>query len=156
MEKSNLPWSIKGISSEARQIAKERATEAGQPMGSWLSDVIRTISQLERAEAENPGQPAPVQPKSPTAQTERPMELESERPYDTAGYKTSGKDDDIAILAQRVAKAERWTAKSVGPLRQAIDAINRRLDVLERPDGQSRQTDDPLALDQAARRRWRS
>src|SRR5262245_46383283 len=139
MEKSNLPWSIKGISPEARQAAKELAAEAGKPMGAWLSEAIHHISQLEReaeqggpaemaaappSEPRPPGHPQPAhsQPgRPPSTPVHDAIEAESVRPYDTAGYAGPHAADDMAILAQRIAKAERWTARSVAPLRQAIE-----------------------------------
>lgn len=36
-----LPWSVKGISAQARQTAKEEAAKAGQTIGAWLSAAIR-------------------------------------------------------------------------------------------------------------------
>lgn len=46
------PWSVKGISPEERDLAKEKAREAGVPIGAWLSQQIRTAA--ERAASENP------------------------------------------------------------------------------------------------------
>ena len=122
MDNANLPWSIKGISPEARSAAKEHATESGQPMGAWLSQVIHSVSQQEREEAE--GGPA-IMPQSVIP----PISSEKSKPYDDAGFDEA--HADLAVLAKRIAKAERWTARSVGPLRQAIDEIARRLDALE-------------------------
>jgi hypothetical protein len=161
MDKANLPWSIKGISQEARHVAKDLAAEAGQPMGAWLSAVIHTISRLERAEAAG-DQPTPPPPAAdlpaaaPIAADLIAADLiaaEPARSYDTADF--GGGRDELAILAQRIAKAERWTARSVGPLRQAIESITRRLDALEHAvehhqDGPSDGSDG-----QPSRRRWR-
>ena len=65
------PWSVKGISAEERDLAKQAARRAGVPIGQWLSRQIR-----EAAESERAGRP-PVQgdgrfgpgpaPPSPTA-----------------------------------------------------------------------------------------
>lgn len=122
MDNANLPWSIKGISPEARSAAKEYAAESNQPMGAWLSQVIHSVSQQERAAAE--GGPA-IMPQTIIP----PISSEKSKPYDDAGFDKA--DADLAVLAKRIAKAERWTARSVGPLRQAIDEIARRLDALE-------------------------
>lgn len=122
MENINLPWSIKGISPEARSAAKENAAESGQPMGAWLSQVIHTISQQEREDAA--GGPA-LMPQAALP----PISSEQSKPYDDAGFASA--HADLAALAKRIAKAERWTARSVGPLRQAIDEIARRLEALE-------------------------
>ena len=37
----NMPWSLKGISHEARAAAKAAAKLAGMPLGAWLSGAIR-------------------------------------------------------------------------------------------------------------------
>ena len=37
----NFPWSIKGVSTEARDFAKTAASKNGLTMGDWLSKVIR-------------------------------------------------------------------------------------------------------------------
>ena len=36
-----MPWSVKGVSDEAREIAKKAAAEHGMTIGDWLSTVIR-------------------------------------------------------------------------------------------------------------------
>ena len=35
-----MPWSVKGVSDEAREIAKQAAAEHGMTIGDWLSTVI--------------------------------------------------------------------------------------------------------------------
>ena len=40
--KMNIPWSIKGVSKEARAAAKKAAASEGITMGEWLSRAIRT------------------------------------------------------------------------------------------------------------------
>ena len=41
-DKMNIPWSIKGVSKEARAAAKKAAAWEGVTMGVWLSRAIRT------------------------------------------------------------------------------------------------------------------
>lgn len=43
------PWSVKGISAEERELAKQAARRAGMPIGQWLSRQIREAAELERA-----------------------------------------------------------------------------------------------------------
>lgn len=43
------PWSVKGIASEERELAKQAARRAGVPIGQWLSRQIREAAQQERA-----------------------------------------------------------------------------------------------------------
>jgi localization factor PodJL len=58
----NLPWSIKGVSAEAREAAKQAARSAGLPLGLWLSRVIREVAAQEAAERGPPATAAPVEP----------------------------------------------------------------------------------------------
>lgn len=43
------PWSVKGIASEERELAKQAARRAGVPIGQWLSRQIREAAEEERA-----------------------------------------------------------------------------------------------------------
>ena len=43
--KSNIPWSVKGVSKEAREAAKSAAAEQGVTMGEWLTQAIRSGEQ---------------------------------------------------------------------------------------------------------------
>src|SRR3569623_1818655 len=38
--KFGVPWSVKGIRTEARETAKEAARRSGKPLGEWLHSVI--------------------------------------------------------------------------------------------------------------------
>lgn len=56
MTQKVLPWSLKGVSPEARQAAKSAAKAAGEPVGVWLSGVIRDVAAAETGPAQE--QPA--------------------------------------------------------------------------------------------------
>ncbi|GHD39562.1 hypothetical protein GCM10017083_01540 [Thalassobaculum fulvum] len=43
------PWSVKGISAEERELAKQAARRAGVPIGQWLSRQIREAAEMERS-----------------------------------------------------------------------------------------------------------
>jgi hypothetical protein len=60
MADSNVPWSIKGISAEARAAAREAAKKADLPLGAWLA---RTIRDVAAAEARERGETAVIPPK---------------------------------------------------------------------------------------------
>ena len=47
MADAPLPWSLKGVSRDARDAAKAAARREGVPLGIWLSRVIRDISAEE-------------------------------------------------------------------------------------------------------------
>jgi hypothetical protein len=109
-EATHMPWSIKGVSAEARQIAKAAAMAAGQPMGVWLSRVI------EAASAAKLGQPGAVALR-PEAPVPAPAELRV----------------DLETLSQRLTGVERRILDSLQPLDRAIAQISRRLEALETP-----------------------
>jgi localization factor PodJL len=56
MADSSLPWSIKGISANARAAAREAAKRAGMPLGEWLT---RAIGEVAAAEARDHGEAEP-------------------------------------------------------------------------------------------------
>lgn len=59
------PWSVKGIASQERELAKQAARRAGVPIGAWLSQRIREAAEGGGREAERgavdapPEQPVP-------------------------------------------------------------------------------------------------
>lgn len=109
-EAGNMPWSIKGISAEARKIAKTAAMASGEPMGVWLSRLI------DAASAQRLGQATQV-----TVRPEPPVPAPAELRV------------DIEALTQRLAAAERKMLEAIQPLDQALSHIGRRLEVLEAP-----------------------
>jgi hypothetical protein len=44
------PWSIKGVSADARVAAREAAKRAGEPLGIWLARVIHETAEAEARE----------------------------------------------------------------------------------------------------------
>jgi hypothetical protein len=50
MVNSGIPWSIKGISADARAAAREAAKRAGEPLGVWLARAIRETAEAEARE----------------------------------------------------------------------------------------------------------
>lgn len=40
MSNTIMPWSVKGVTDEARAIAKAKAQESGLTIGAWLSELI--------------------------------------------------------------------------------------------------------------------
>jgi hypothetical protein len=109
-EAVHMPWSIKGVSAEARQIAKSAAMADGQPMGVWLTRLI------EAASAARLGQPGAMVPRE-EAPVPAPAELRV----------------DLEALSQRLTGVERRIQDSLQPLDRAIALISRRLEALEAP-----------------------
>ena len=102
--KRNMPWSIKGVSTEARDAARAAVEASGGTMGEWLGEAIRAVAAEERGVAEMPDA-------VPAAPEMTPEMLEP--------------------LAERIAAAERRTALMVAPLHELLETIARRLEGLE-------------------------
>jgi hypothetical protein len=49
---SGIPWSIKGVSADARAAAREAAKRSGEPLGAWLARIIRETAEAEARERE--------------------------------------------------------------------------------------------------------
>lgn len=112
-----MPWSIKGVSPEAREAARKAVESGGMTMGEWLSEAIRAVAAEERGMAPAPA-PAPAQPEIA--------------------------EDRLEPLAERIAAAERRTALMVAPLHELLETIARRLEGLEsRLAAASAQPDTP-------------
>lgn len=45
--KASMPWSVKGVTHEAREVAKEQSTSEGGTMGAWLTGVVRRVGAAE-------------------------------------------------------------------------------------------------------------
>ncbi|GAB4197549.1 MAG: hypothetical protein OHK0024_36630 [Thalassobaculales bacterium] len=62
------PWSVKGVPPEDREAAKMAARKAGVPLGTWLSQTIRTAAAQELKRSVPPGY-RPITP----SRDERPL-----------------------------------------------------------------------------------
>ncbi|NQW10739.1 MAG: hypothetical protein HQ481_12770 [Alphaproteobacteria bacterium] len=47
--KARMPWSVKGVGGDTRELAKVAASDRNSTMGDWLSDVIRRVGAAEAA-----------------------------------------------------------------------------------------------------------
>ena len=48
------PWSIKGVSTDARKVAKEEAAKAGMTMGDWLTARIQKAVAVQAQSGASP------------------------------------------------------------------------------------------------------
>jgi localization factor PodJL len=62
-----LPWSIKGVSAEARIAAREAAKRAGLPVGVWLTRTIREIAAAEAEARKDAPSPEATSPDAPVS-----------------------------------------------------------------------------------------
>lgn len=144
--KPGIPWSVKGIGSEAREAAKSAARRSGVTLGEWLNSVI-----LEQAEGEGPSMnqhepQAAGFPLHKKRASDAPIRLDdlaaqlnrlTQRDQDTAANKFNYQpppppiDKDMtAKLLARIEINERQTL-------EAFSAVNERLNSLSREISQS-------------------
>jgi len=151
----SMPWSLKGISDEARTFAKQSADNADMPVGVWLSEVIRAaadapdaaslaqaidtppnpVAPPQPAPAASPA-PAPVQEAKPTGSTiERAAQIVDDFGFEPEGpARDADLIEDPAILQaelealeRRLENGETNTQDKLSPLIDEIDRIKSRL-----------------------------
>ena len=152
--KALMPWSVKGVSPEARDVAKTVTARENETMGEWLSDVIRRVGAaqaagrplsaphrrgLQAVPGRLPGRGPRVEPYlNPEAPATR---AESVPDPDTV--------DEAALAALVAERVERTEARLVGLLESLEDIVvwlAGRLDRLERA------IDEPLPASDDDRR----
>src|SRR5688500_5144579 len=108
---SVTPWSVKGITPRAREVAKDLARRSGMTLGEWLNRVILDDEEPEDATSEE----------HITQRT-------------TRSYLTPRSPDELArVLAavdnlqQRLEAAETRTAGAVGGLERSVRDVMSRL-----------------------------
>lgn len=152
MVDANMPWSLKGVSDEAREYARRAATDSEIPIGAWLSSVIHAAA-LQEQSASTPVtddedallanivhvERAPRGNRSSGGNTiERAVEIVS-----TLGFEPEGpaRDEDLIedpeliqteldALERRVAELDGEKQETVAPLLAEIDRLRRRLAAL--------------------------
>lgn len=122
--KPGLPWSVKGIDTDAREAAKEAARRSGMTLGEWLNSTI-----LETAEGAPVAKPAPgLRSRARTAEA-------------PAIERAANRLEDIAEKLSRISIGESATASRIGIHvandGQDRDHVNR---VLSRVESNERQT----------------
>ena len=135
---ANMPWSIKGVSQDARALAKKAASERGITIGEWLSEVIRTTDSLA---------PAPKVVDLGAGETDVASLVldddsgdgadfghESGTPADTELPNVAMTDDlrhRLEDLNRRAEQAEQWALSRAEPLQDAVLRLTRRLERLQ-------------------------
>lgn len=134
--KPGIPWSVKGIDSEAREAAKHAARRSGMTLGEWLNTVIR-----EQADDNEP-QPQPQrQPRARNAMQDIQDKLDHlsdqltrmvHREQDTAAgryYERARpvQDNSLADILARVEASERQTAESFAEVGERLETLGDKL-----------------------------
>lgn len=115
MNKPSSPWSIKGVSPAARDAAKEGARISRQPLGRWLSQVIRKTSAAEGIE--------------PVGSEEQDMPARAA--YAASPSSATTWEEAVVRLEARIVETEQKSIDAVLPVENALVRIADRLDAIE-------------------------
>ena len=136
-DKAALPWSVKGVTPEARDLAKQAAAQEGLTMGEWLSRVIRTVGDEGADEDVDSRGAGPGTDASPRSSGDH------RHPPGADGAVTSlpaaAAEATAASVVDHVRTMERRVLDVVGPLQEIVDHLAVRLERLERS---TRRSDD--------------
>ena len=126
----NFPWSIKGISIEARKLAKEGAAKEGLTIGHWLKKIINedhgesVISANKSLENANPEIAATKTLKSDLSQPP-PM-----------------KTHDETMVLELIDQIEKRYLELTTPIQSILSQLSLRMDLLESKIKKDTLTDD--------------
>ena len=155
MTDANMPWSLKGISDEARDYAREASDDSGLSTGAWLSAVINAAALQEQSASApvtdvaddmlaNIDHAAPTRPAArrgdgSNANTiERAVQIVSDFGFEPEG---PARDEDLIedtdlieaeldALERRLADTGNQTSETIGPLVAEIERLRQRLEAL--------------------------
>ena len=86
MNQALTPWSVKGIDEETRKTARQKAKEAGLPIGTWIDKIIlEQQAQVSRNDSNL-------------------LNSEEQNAYEPKEFSTSQKDVDIQSLSKALEK----------------------------------------------------
>lgn len=115
MNDRKIPWSLKGVSDDAREAARAAAEAEGMTVGAWLDLAIRNAAGRELGANDGPAKP-PVD--DPAAAPAAPA---ADDPLLAA----------IRGIARQIDDADARARASVEPLAEAVDELRRRLEKME-------------------------
>ena len=126
----NFPWSIKGISIEARKLAKEGAAKEGLTIGQWLKKIINedhdesVISANKSLENANPEIAATKTLKSDLSQ---PLPM---------------KTHDETMVLEIIDQIEKRYLELTTPIQSILSQLSLRMDLVESKIKKDTLTDD--------------
>lgn len=134
--KPGIPWSVKGIDSEAREAAKHAARRSGMTLGEWLNTVIR-----EQADEAEPPQRRPAPRSSNTMQdihskldvlSEQLTRMARRDQDTTAGryYERSrpqAAEQSLADVLARIETSERQTAENFADFSERLATLGNQV-----------------------------
>ena len=132
--KASLPWSVKGVTHTARDLAKEQAQDTGATMGQWLSGVVRRVGASEAS-----GKALVPSPSPEAAHDQDDPSVAA----DNATAEAIDERELVDMVSERILATEERLVGLLGNLEDIIVSLGDRLERLER-----RIESDPGASDQ--------
>ena len=126
----NFPWSIKGISIEARKIAKEGAAKEGVTIGQWLKKIINEDHDEISVSQNNSSEKA----HSEIAVTE----ISKSKLIQSLPMKTS---DEVLVL-ELIDQIEKRYLDLTTPIQSILSQLSLRMDLVESKIKKDTLTDD--------------
>ncbi|MCE2965542.1 MAG: hypothetical protein LW855_07100 [Alphaproteobacteria bacterium] len=144
MSSITMPWSVKGVSDEARAVAKVMAAQSGKTIGSWLNDVIVSAAPEAAVEADEQQAIAPQTPQplahttakvleqTPSAAAQELLDLQEQL---KKNQQTSGEVLQLVLrMAQRLAALEKDTVGFAASFQDQLSDVRGRLQRFEVSD----------------------
>ena len=126
----NFPWSIKGISIEARKLAKEGAAKEGLTIGQWLKQIINKDHDasfiLPNKSSEN------AEPENAITETLK-SDLSQRPPI---------KINDETMVLELINKIEKRYFDLTTPIQSILNQLSLRMDLVESKIKKDTLTDD--------------
>ena len=135
--KPGIPWSIKGIEPELREVAKSAARRSGMTLGEWLNTAINERADTPAVEMAVPS----AAPKTHSLISTHPIERAASRLEDIAEQlaRISSRESDTAHRAMRKPEDRMEFAKVLSRVEsnekqtvEAFSAVNERLATISR------------------------
>jgi localization factor PodJL len=111
--KPGIPWSVKGIDSEAREAAKHAARRSGMTLGEWLNTVIR-----EQADEVEP----PKKPRAPNAM----LDIQSKLDHLSEQLTRMARRDQDTTAGRHYEKSRPAPEQSLGDILARVEASERQ------------------------------
>ena len=158
----SMPWSLKGISDEAREFAKQSADGSHTPVGAWLSAVIRSAAAQEAGTGQPPDT-VPAADREPSPAMAGAAELpapasthgagafggstieRAARFVDQVDFEPEGPardvdlindpdrlHDELLALERRLEESDAATDENIAPLVEEIERVKTRLEAVKK------------------------
>ena len=126
----NFPWSIKGISIEARKLAKEGAAKEGLTIGQWLKKLI------------NEDHDASVILPKKSSENAKPENAVTKTLKSDLSQRSPIKNHDETMVLELINQIEKRYHDLTMPIQSILSQLSLRMDLLESKIKKDTLTDD--------------